>query len=140
MSVSGYVQSDAQYSQQVVSGNANAAGGLVLGSETRADAGAASISVPLTLVTTTGVRAVTLANGNKVGQLKQFIMTVSGGTATVTPVTTCGAYANFQLANVGDSVTVVWTGAPGWALLNRDGGTHVGNTNDNAVATLPVIA
>jgi hypothetical protein len=128
MSVPGYVQSDVQLTQNYVSGCLVASGGLVLGSESLSGAGAASVEVPVTLVTTTGANAVTLANGKYVGQQKTFTHVVDGGAATVTPATTLGAYGKFTLTALGESVTLVWTGTLGWALVSRHGGVAANAT------------
>jgi hypothetical protein len=128
MSVPGYVQSDAQLSQNYVSGCLVASGGLVLGSESLSGAGAANVEVPVTLVTSTGANAVTLANGKYVGQQKTFTHVVDGGATTVTVATTCGAYGKFILTALGESVALVWTGTPGWALVSRQSGVAANAT------------
>jgi len=55
-----------------------------LGTESLTAAGAASVSVPATFITSSGAIAITLANGYE-GQLKYIILVSDGGTATVTP-------------------------------------------------------
>ena len=111
---------------------------VVLNSETVTDAGAISVSVPLSLmVSAAGATVPTLANGSYVGQLKYLIMTDATGTSqTATPVTTSGTWASLAFTVVGQSATLVWT-AGGWAILGRQSGATAGAT---AVAGLPVVA
>ena len=106
-----------------VSSQARLVGGLVLGTETVTDAGDASTHVPVTLVVnTSGAVVVGLANGTEAGQHKTFIHTDASGTkSTVTPATTCGGYASAELAAVGDTLSLVWTGAC-WAIVGRQSG------------------
>jgi hypothetical protein len=111
---------------------------LVMESETVANAGAISPSVPVSLMTcSTGTPAPALADGTYVGQLKHCICTNADGTSqTITPDTTLGSWANVVLAVVGQSATFVWT-ASGWAVVNRFSG--VAQSSATAPAGLPVI-
>ena len=94
------------------------------------DAGAVSVSTFSTELTTTGAAAITLADGEKVGQLKKIIMIVDAGDATLTP-------ANFvdgttvTFADVGDYVLLMYTDA-GWRAIESG--------NDADGVTGPAIA
>jgi len=94
--------------------------GLVGSVDTRAEAGAVSLTSLVTLVTTTAARAITLAAG-ETGQIKVIVMTVDGGDATLTP--TGGILGNtttITFADVGDAVVLVYTGAK-WAVVSNVG-------------------
>jgi hypothetical protein len=110
---------------------------LVMNSETVTDAGAVSISTPLSLlVCTTGSPAPALANGTSTGQLKHLVcLTASGTTQNVTPVSTSGAYVTIRFTTVGQSAVLMWNGA-GWAVLSRSSGAAAGAT---AVVGLPTL-
>lgn len=79
------------------------------------DAGAVSITAYFTEVTTTTASALTLADGEKVGQMKKLIMVADAGAATLTP-------ANFvdgttvAFTDVGDYVILMYTEL-GWRAI-----------------------
>ena len=115
--------------------------GLVLKSETLIGSStAASVNVPLSLISTSvnteGANVLTLADGTSVGQVKHFINTADAA-AVITPTTKAGTYATVTTATDGDSVSFVWTGSTGWAILSRGSGVAAGAA---AVAGLPVVA
>ena len=114
------------------------AASLILGSEAITAAGAASISVPLTLITagSDGI-AVTLANGVATGQVKIFCSLHATNAATITPATTDGAYDTFTLTTIGETVNCVWTGT-GWAIIGRNSGAA--HTSATGVVGYPVFA
>jgi len=113
------------------------AAGLSLATETIGAAGAASITVPVSLVTADGANmAVTLANGTTAGQLKHFIQVTDANSYKVTPATTAGAYTKVTSTLAGDSVTFIWTGSA-WAILSRASGAAAGAT---AVVGMPIVA
>jgi predicted RecA/RadA family phage recombinase len=80
-------------------------------------AGAVNVTSFSTMLTTTGVNALTLANGTRIGQLKEIMMTVDGGDGTLTPTTASG-FTTIVFSNVGDMVLLEWTGS-GWIILKR---------------------
>lgn len=113
------------------------AAGFSLATEAIGAAGAASVTVPISLVTADGAdMAVTLADGTVAGQLKHFIMMTDANSYKVTPNATAGAYAKVTSTLAGDSVTFIWNGT-GWAILSRSSGAVAGAT---AVVGLPVVA
>lgn len=113
------------------------AAGLSLATEAIGAAGAASITVPVSLVTAAGAdMAVTLANGTTAGQLKHFIQMTDANSYKVTPATTAGAYTKVTSTLAGDSVTFIWTGSA-WAILSRASGAAAGAT---AVVGMPIVA
>jgi hypothetical protein len=117
-------------------GTATISGGLVLGTEAITAAGAASVTVPISLVTADGAdMAVTLADGNTVGQMKIFHTVATANSWKVTPDTTDGSYDVITCTKIGDTIMLLWTGT-GWAILSRASGTAAGAT---AVVDMPVI-
>ena len=94
-------------------------------------AGAVDVVSFSTMLTTTGANALTLANGTRVGQLKEIMLTVDGGDGTLTPSTASG-YTTIVFSNIGDMVLLRWTAA-GWVILKR------GNVATAAITT-PVAA
>jgi len=93
-------------------------------SDTRADAGAVSITTFATKVTTTEASAITLADGAKLGQHKLIVLTTDGGDATLTPSNLAGG-TTITFADVGDAAWLVWNGS-NWRpilLLNLADGT-----------------
>ena len=93
-------------------------------SDTRADAGAVSITSFATKVTTTEASAITLADGAKLGQHKLIVLTTDGGDATLTPSNLAGG-TTITFADVGDAAWLVWNGS-NWRpilLLNLADGT-----------------
>jgi hypothetical protein len=110
---------------------------LSLGTEAIIAAGGASITIPVSLVTSDGdTMAVSLADGTTVGQLKYFVSIHATLAFIVTPVTTAGSYASFTLTNIGETVTCIWTAA-GWALLSRSSGAAEAV---NSIAAAPLVS
>jgi predicted RecA/RadA family phage recombinase len=80
-------------------------------------AGAINVSSYFTAWTSGGAVAGTLANGTRIGQLKEITLVVAGGNGTLTPATFAdGATITFSV--VGDNVLLRWTAA-GWTVLRR---------------------
>lgn len=90
-------------------------------------AGAVNVTAYSTMLTTTGANALTLADGTRVGQLKEIMMTVDGGDGTLTPATASG-FTTVVFSNVGDMVLLQWT-TDGWIVLKR------GNVATGAITT-----
>jgi len=89
-------------------------------------AGAANVTAFLTKWTTTGVEALTLANGVRPGQLKKIQMIVDGGNGTLTPTSLSGG-TTIVFADAGDFALLKWNGAA-WVAL------ELGNDTDGATA------
>jgi predicted RecA/RadA family phage recombinase len=94
-------------------------------------AGAIDVLSYSTMWTTTGAQAGTIANGTRIGQLKEIMLTVDGGDGTLTPATASG-FTTIVFSNIGDMVLLRWT-AGGWIILKR------GNVATAAITT-PVAA
>lgn len=94
-------------------------------------AGAITVNQYLTLWTTTGVNAGTLADGSYVGQLKKIQMIVDGGDGTLTP-TNLADGTTITFSNVGDFVILRWNGVD-WRVIERSNAT-------NGAAATPVLA
>jgi hypothetical protein len=110
---------------------------LVMANEAITTAGAASVTVPLSLVTADEAdMAVTLADGSSTGQMKIFHTVATANSWKVTPATTDGSYTKVTCTLIGDTVMFLWTGT-GWAILSRASGTAAGAT---AVVDMPVVA
>ena len=110
---------------------------LILDTEAIGAAGAASISIPIALVTAdAGDMAVTLADGANTGQVKIFTTMADANSWKVTPDTTDGAYTKVTCTLIGDTVILLWTGT-GWSILSRASGAAAGAT---AVVGMPIVA
>jgi len=82
--------------------------------------GALSLTTAISLITTTGTEAYTLADGIE-GQIKIISMKVNGGNATVTP----DDYVNgtsILFNNVNDTITLLYQ-STGWVQLARQNAT-----------------
>ena len=105
-----------------VAGSATLSGALIGSIDTRAEAGAVSLTTLTTMVTTTGARAISLAAGTN-GQIKIITMTVDGGDATLTPANgLLGGATTITFNDVGDTVVLVYT-SPKWAVVSNNGTT-----------------
>ena len=85
--------------------------------------GALSTTTGISLISTTGTEAYTLADGIE-GQIKVISMKVNGGNATVTP----DNYVNgtsILFNNVNDTIVLMWQ-STGWVQLARQNATVQG--------------
>ena len=82
--------------------------------------GAISVTTGVTLITTTGTDAYTLADGVE-GQIKVISMKVDGGNGTVTPDNFVNG-TSILFNNVEDTVTLLYQ-STGWVLLARQNAT-----------------
>lgn len=97
---------------------------FVGGVQTFSGAGAASSSVAISAITSSGVaQAITLADG-VAGQEKVIIHEVDGGSLLITPTTKTG-YSGVTLTNAGDSVTFVFLTTRGWCITGNNGATII---------------
>jgi hypothetical protein len=81
--------------------------------------GAISPSTLISTVTTTGVDALTLADGTD-SQIKIITMIADGGDGTLTPTTLNGG-TTLTFDDVGDTVTLVFVNTLGWTILSNNG-------------------
>ena len=85
-------------------------------------AGAISLAETVTLLTTTGTNAYTLADGVE-GQIKIISMKVDGGDATVTPTNFVNG-TSIVFNDVEDTITLLYQ-TTGWVLLARQNATVI---------------
>lgn len=83
--------------------------------------GALSLVHDTHVVVTTGAATATLANGCCSGEKKTIVMSVDAGDFVLTPASFLNG-TTITLDDVGDSVTLVWTGAA-WASVGTATGT-----------------
>jgi len=86
------------------------------GIDTRTDAGAVSITNEVTLVVTTGAKAITLADGIN-GQRKVIKMKTAGGDATLTPANLADG-TTITFAVVGDTVELIFADS-NWQIISN---------------------
>ena len=83
--------------------------------------GALSLTTAVSLITSTGTEAYTLADGTVEGQVKIITMKVDGGNATVTPDNFVnGTSILFNATN--DTITLLYQ-STGWVILARQNAT-----------------
>lgn len=80
-------------------------------------AGAISTTTLATELTTTGINALTLADGTA-GQVKIIVMIADGGDGTLTP-TNFGNGTTITFNDVGDAVCLVFVGTDWWIVSNN---------------------
>ena len=80
---------------------------------------AVSITTTLSTVASSGVIALTLADGIQ-GQIKIIVFITDGGDATLT-ATTMNDGTTLAFADVGDSAILMWIGASGWQVISMAG-------------------
>lgn len=83
-------------------------------------AGAIPVTGAIVKLTTTGVNALTLADGTD-GQILTIVMIVDGGNGTLTPANPAG-FATIQFNDVGDTATLVFTNSK-WYIISNNGCT-----------------
>lgn len=82
-------------------------------------AGAVSVDTAVSLVdSTVGVIAITLADG-VLGQVKEIVMTVDGGDATLTPANLAGG-TTITFGDVGDAVRLLFVNSA-WHIIANNG-------------------
>ena len=97
-----------------ITSTATTISGLTYGVQNITGAGAISLTETVTLLTTTGTNAYTLADGTE-GQLKIISMKVDGGTATVTPDNFVNG-TQIVFNDVEDTLTLLYQ-STGWVVL-----------------------
>ena len=83
--------------------------------------GALSLTTAVSLITSTGTEAYTLADGTLEGQIKIISMKVDGGNATVTPANYING-TSILFNNVNDTITLLYQ-STGWVQLARQNAT-----------------
>ena len=83
--------------------------------------GALSLTTAVSLISTTGTEAYTLADGTLEGQIKIISMKVDGGNATVTPANYING-TSILFNNVNDTITLLYQ-STGWVQLARQNAT-----------------
>lgn len=106
-------------------------GPLAAAQQSLSGAGAVNVTSTLTVLTTTGANALTLADGTFVGQLKEILLAVDGGDGTLTPANLSGG-TTITFSNAGDYVMLQWNGTD-WVVVKQF------NMATGAIAT-PVVA
>ena len=85
-----------------------------------------TITGGLVLVTTGSPATVPVVPNGTAGQIVTFVLDVDGGgNSTLTPTTASG-FTNAVLADVGDSVTMIYTTTRGWVALAAQSGSAGG--------------
>ena len=84
--------------------------------------GALSLTTAVSLITTTGTEAYTLADGIE-GQIKILSMKVDGGNATITPDNLIG-WTSIRFNNVHDNVQLLY-GSTGWNIIALQNATKI---------------
>jgi hypothetical protein len=79
---------------------------------------ALSVTHALTLLQTAGSNATTLADGTVIGQIKIIVHDTDGGTSECTPATPVG-FVDIDFETVGDTATLMWTGAAWVAIASH---------------------
>ena len=79
---------------------------------------AISVTHALTLLQTAGSNATTLADGTVIGQIKIIVHDTDGGTSECTPATPVG-FVDIDFETVGDTATLMWTGAAWVAIASH---------------------
>lgn len=92
----------------------------VNGSQSLSGAGAVDVVNGVTLLTTTGANALTLADG-VTGQVKTIVMITDGGDGTLTP-TNFGNGTTATFNDAGDSLTLIFVNSK-WYILANSGCT-----------------
>ena len=86
--------------------------------------GALSLTTAVSLITSTGTEAYTLADGTVEGQIKIISMKVDGGNATVTPANYING-TSILFNNVNDTIVLMYL-STGWVQLARQNATVQG--------------
>jgi hypothetical protein len=86
--------------------------------------GALSLTTAVSLISTTGTEAYTLADGTLEGQIKIISMKVDGGNATVTPANYING-TSILFNNVNDTIVLMYQ-TTGWVQLARQNATVQG--------------
>ena len=78
--------------------------------------------------------AMTLADSSTVGQHKQIVALDVSNTVSVTCTTTVGTGHIYTFGQVGETLTLVWTGSNGWAVFAGAANTAAADVGANSPA------
>ena len=95
-------------------------GGYADTPQTLTGAGEINVTTPITLLVTTGVNALTIADGTQNGQLKYIVMKTDGGVGTLTGSNLVGTSIVFN--DAGEGHTLIWTDSKWYSLSSGSGG------------------
>ena len=80
--------------------------------------GAIALTEAISILNASGASTVmTLADSSTVGQHKQIVCLAQTNTCSVELITTIGTGHIYTFGQVGESLTLVWTGSNGWAVF-----------------------
>ena len=88
--------------------------------QTLTGAGEINATTSITLLVTTGVNALTIADGLVEGQIKYIVMKGDGGAGTLTGSNLVGT--NIIFDTVGEGHTLIWTDSKWYSLSSGSGG------------------
>ena len=88
--------------------------------QTLSGAGEINATTSITLLVTTGVNALTIADGLVEGQIKYIVMKTDGGNGTLTGANLVGTSIVFD--TVGEGHTLIWTDSKWYSLSSGSGG------------------
>ena len=88
--------------------------------QTLSGAGEINATTSITLLVTTGVNALTIADGLVEGQIKYIVMKGDGGAGTLTGSNLVGT--NIIFDTVGEGHTLIWTDSKWYSLSSGSGG------------------
>ena len=78
----------------------------------------------------------TLADSSNVGQHKQIVVLDVTNTVDVDLTTTVGAGVTYTFQTAGETMTIVWSGANGWAFFGINSNATVTNCSGTATADI----
>lgn len=89
------------------------------------DSGALSVEAKASIITVSGTKAYTLADGEWEGQQKTLFCDedLDSADGTVTPASPAAGYSTITLDNTGESVLLEWHESEGWVVVGVNGAT-----------------
>ncbi len=97
--------------------------------------GAIALTEAISILNASGAStAMTLADSSTVGQHKQIVALDVSNTVSVTCTTTVGTGHIYTFGQVGETLTLVWTGSNGWAVFAGAANTAAADVGANSPA------
>ena len=97
--------------------------------------GAIALTEAISILNASGAStAMTLADSSTVGQHKQIVALDVSNTVSVTCTTTVGTGHIYTFGQVGETLTLVWTGSNGWAVFTGAANTAAADVGANSPA------